>query len=65
MVRPSASGEQGSHSREETWQRAQDLVFGSAGAAITEGAGGGMAVVQLLLTPQREDSKGLRALSSH
>lgn len=28
MVRPLASGEQGSHSREETRQRAQDLVFG-------------------------------------
>lgn len=27
MVRPLASGEQGSHSREETQQRAQDLVW--------------------------------------
>lgn len=64
MVRLLASGEQGSHSREETWQQAQDLVFGKGRSSNHQRDWGWDGCGSSLLMPQREDSKRRRALSS-
>lgn len=64
MVRLLASGEQGSRSREETWQQAQDLVFGKGRSSNHQRDWGWDGCGSSLLMPQREDSKRRRALSS-